>query len=111
MPGASAGREPSAALSAASGSSPALHCFCTSLPPPHYLSPPRPSLALPPPHPQDPHFKVVSEEEQEALDDGEYDGINVARRLVDDVRRRKGLRVEEKAVASGTKQRTMSRKK
>ena len=53
----------------------------------------------------------MSEEEQEALDDGEYDGINVARRLVDDVRRRKGLRVEEKAVASGTKQRTMSRKK
>ena len=60
---------------------------------------------------QDPNFKVATEEEQEALDDGDYDGVNLARKLVDDVRRRKGLRVEEKAVACATKQRTMSRKK
>lgn len=60
---------------------------------------------------QDPHFKVETEEEQEDFDGGDYDGVNIARKLVDDVRRRKGLRVEEKAVACATKQRTMSRKK
>ena len=60
---------------------------------------------------QDPNFAVVTEEEQESLDGGEYDGINLARRLVDDVRRRKGLRVEEKAVKVATKQRTLSKKR
>ena len=60
---------------------------------------------------QDPNFTVATEEEQENLDGGDYDGINLARKLVDDVRRRKGLRVEEKAVKSATKQRTLSKKR
>ena len=34
---------------------------------------------------------------------------NVARRLVDSVRRRKGLPVEEKVVSRATKQRTLKR--
>jgi ribosome assembly protein 1 len=60
---------------------------------------------------QDPNFIVTSEEDQEALDDGALPSVNLARKLVDDVRRRKGLRVEEKAVACATKQRTLARKK
>ena len=60
---------------------------------------------------QDPNFAVVTEEDQEALDDGDLDGINLARRLVESVRRRKGLRVAEKVVAVATKQRTLARKK
>mmetsp|Transcript_1290 Transcript_1290/g.2653 ORF Transcript_1290/g.2653 Transcript_1290/m.2653 type:complete len:200 (+) Transcript_1290:345-944(+) len=60
---------------------------------------------------QDPRFVVMTEEEQEALDDGALPSINLARKLMDDVRRRKGLRVEDKAVASATKQRTLARKK
>ncbi len=60
---------------------------------------------------QDPHFEVSTEEEQEALDDGALPSVNLARVLMDEVRRRKGLRVEEKAVASATKQRTLARKK
>ena len=63
------------------------------------------------PLPQDPLFVPEGEEELEALDDGELPSINIARRLVDAVRRRKGLRVEEKVVASATKQRTLARKK
>ena len=54
---------------------------------------------------------VATEEEQENLDAGDYDGVNLARKLVDDVRRRKGLWVEEKAVKVATKQRTMSKKR
>ena len=60
---------------------------------------------------QDPHFAVASEEDQEALDDGALPTVNLARKLVDDVRRRKGLRVEDKAVRCATKQRTMTRMK
>ena len=60
---------------------------------------------------QDPNFVVATEEQQEALDDGHLPSVNLARKLVDDVRRRKGLRVEEKAVQSATKQRTLARKK
>ena len=60
---------------------------------------------------QDPHFTVTTEEEQENLDGGDYDGINLARKLVDDVRKRKGLRVEVKAVKVATKQRTLSKKR
>ena len=60
---------------------------------------------------QDPNFVVATEEEQENLDGGDYDGVNLARRIVDDVRRRKGLRVEEKAVKVATKQRTMTKMK
>jgi len=61
--------------------------------------------------PQDPNFAVTSEEDQEALDDGDIPTINLARKLVDDVRRRKGLRVEEKVVQSATKQRTRTKMK
>ncbi|KOO21503.1 elongation factor tu gtp-binding domain-containing protein 1 isoform 1 [Chrysochromulina tobinii] len=60
---------------------------------------------------QDPNFVVTSEEDQEALDDGDLPTINLARKLVDDVRRRKGLRVEEKVVQSATKQRTRTKMK
>ena len=60
---------------------------------------------------QDPNFTVATEEEQENLDGGDYDGVNLARKLVDAVRRRKGLRVEEKAVKSATKQRTRTKMK
>ena len=48
---------------------------------------------------------------QEALDDGDLPTVNLARKLMDGVRRRKGLRVEDKVVASATKQRTISRTK
>lgn len=61
--------------------------------------------------PQDPRFVVSTEEEQEAQDDGALPSINLARRLMDEVRKRKGLKVEEKAVQSATKQRTLARKK
>lgn len=54
---------------------------------------------------------VLTEEQQEALDDGDLPTVNLAKKLVDDVRRRKGLRVEDKVVASATKQRTISRKR
>ena len=60
---------------------------------------------------QDPNFAVSSEADQEMLDDGDLPSVNLARKLVDDVRRRKGLRVEEKAVQHATKQRTLARKK
>ena len=60
---------------------------------------------------QDPNFAVSSEADQEALDDGDLPSVNLARKLVDDVRRRKGLRIEEKAVQHATKQRTLARKK
>ena len=60
---------------------------------------------------QDPLFVVATEEDQEAADDGALPTINLARRLVDGVRRRKGLRVEEKAVQHATKQRTLAKKK
>lgn len=59
----------------------------------------------------DPFFTVSSEEDQEALDDGDIPTINLARKLVDSVRRRKGLHVEEKVVQNATKQRTLARKK
>ena len=61
--------------------------------------------------PQDPLFAITSEEDQEALDDGALPTVNIARKLVDDVRRRKGLRVEEKAVQNATKQRTRTKMK
>lgn len=61
---------------------------------------------------QDPLFVVVTEEDQEALDDGKLPSINIARSLMNDVRRRKGLLVEEdRVVQSATKQRTLARKK
>ena len=62
--------------------------------------------------PQDPMFVVATDEEQEALDDGALPSTNVARKLVDEVRRRKGLLVDgEKVVQCATKQRTLARKR
>ena len=61
---------------------------------------------------QDPLFVVATEEEQEALDDGTLPTTNVARKLVDKTRRRKGLLVEgDKVVQFATKQRTLARKR
>ena len=61
--------------------------------------------------PQDPLFSVASEADQEALDDGTLPSTNVAANLMNDVRRRKGLLVEDKVIVSATKQRTLARKK
>ena len=62
--------------------------------------------------PQDPRFVAATEEEQEARDDGTSPTTNVARKLVDDTRRRKGLLVEgDKVVQFATKQRTLARKR
>ena len=62
--------------------------------------------------PQDPMFVVATSEEQEALDDGALPSINIARKLVDEARRRKGLLVDgEKVVQCATKQRTLGRNK
>lgn len=54
----------------------------------------------------------TTEEEREEHGEaglGEGPGHNLARRLIDAVRRRKGLPVEEKVVAKATKQRTLKR--
>eukprot|EP00455_Lapot_gusevi_P045783 TRINITY_DN5908_c0_g1_i5.p1 TRINITY_DN5908_c0_g1~~TRINITY_DN5908_c0_g1_i5.p1 ORF type:complete len:542 (-),score=204.44 TRINITY_DN5908_c0_g1_i5:28-1563(-) len=60
--------------------------------------------------PQDPFFVPTTEEELEEM--GSVDNSpNLVRTIVDSVRRRKGLAVEEKIVASATKQRTLSRTK
>eukprot|EP00271_Cylindrocystis_brebissonii_P003910 TRINITY_DN15173_c0_g1_i1.p1 TRINITY_DN15173_c0_g1~~TRINITY_DN15173_c0_g1_i1.p1 ORF type:complete len:170 (-),score=53.38 TRINITY_DN15173_c0_g1_i1:248-700(-) len=61
---------------------------------------------------EDPFFVPRTEEEREEFGDGSSlkAANNVARRLMDAVRRRKGLAVEEKVVESATKQRTRARK-
>jgi hypothetical protein len=59
----------------------------------------------------DPFWKpTTSEEQEEHGTDGTVDH-NLPRSFIDGVRRRKGLVVEEKMVASAEKQRTLSRKK
>ena len=60
----------------------------------------------------DPFFVPVTEEEREEFgEEGQGVGApNLARRLMDSVRRRKGLPVEEKVVEAATKQRTRARK-
>ena len=59
--------------------------------------------------PQDPYFTPTTEEELEEF--GAVDASpNLVRTLVDAVRRRKGLHVDEKLVQSATKQRTLSKK-
>lgn len=59
----------------------------------------------------DPFFVPTTEEELEEWGQGgPTGGPNLARRLVDAVRRRKGLPVEEKVVQHATKQRTRARK-
>ncbi|KAK1263000.1 hypothetical protein QJS04_geneDACA009406 [Acorus gramineus] len=60
--------------------------------------------------PQDPFFVPKTEEEMEEFGDGSSVPPNMARRLIDTVRRRKGLPVEEKVVQHATKQRTRARK-
>lgn len=59
---------------------------------------------------EDPFFIPRTEEELEEHGDGASLVKNVARKLVDGVRRRKGLFVEEKVVEKGTKQRTLAKK-
>ncbi|XP_043709784.1 elongation factor-like GTPase 1 [Telopea speciosissima] len=60
--------------------------------------------------PEDPFFVPKTEEEIEEFGDGSSVLHNTARKLIDAVRRRKGLPVEEKVVQHATKQRTLSRK-
>ncbi|CAH9079010.1 unnamed protein product [Cuscuta europaea] len=60
--------------------------------------------------PEDPFFVPKTEEELEEFGDGSSVLQNTARKLIDDVRRRKGLPVEEKVVQHATKQRTLARK-
>ncbi|KAI4305573.1 hypothetical protein L6164_028934 [Bauhinia variegata] len=59
---------------------------------------------------EDPFFVPKTEEELEEFGDGSSVLHNTARKLIDAVRRRKGLPVEEKVVQHGTKQRTLARK-
>ncbi|KAL1500047.1 hypothetical protein AB1Y20_012731 [Prymnesium parvum] len=61
---------------------------------------------------QDPLFVITTEADQEALDDGTLPSVNVARGVMNDIRRRKGLLVDEdRVVQSATKQRTLAKKK
>jgi ribosome assembly protein 1 len=78
-----------------------------------------PAVGNPPPRlpalyiPQvDPFFVPLTEEEREEFgEEGQGVGSsNLAKRLIDAVRRRKGLAVEEKVVEFATKQRTRARK-
>ncbi|GIL84225.1 hypothetical protein Vretifemale_12915, partial [Volvox reticuliferus] len=57
----------------------------------------------------DPFFVPTTEEEREEHGEDASGLTNLARRLIDAVRRRKGLPVEEKVVARATKQRTLKR--
>ncbi|GLT95385.1 hypothetical protein SLE2022_130690 [Rubroshorea leprosula] len=59
---------------------------------------------------EDPFFVPRTEEEIEEFGDGSSVLPNTARKLIDAVRRRKGLPVEEKVVQHATKQRTLARK-
>ncbi|KAJ6386242.1 hypothetical protein OIU77_029250 [Salix suchowensis] len=59
---------------------------------------------------EDPFFVPKTEEEIEEFGDGSSVLRNTARKLIDAVRRRKGLPVEEKVVQFATKQRTRARK-
>ena len=73
---------------------------------------PTPSCpALPPPNTQvDPFFVPTTEEEREEWgEEASNLGTNLAKRLIDATRRRKGLPVEEKVVKAATKQRTLKR--
>ncbi|KAH1235369.1 Elongation factor-like GTPase 1 [Glycine max] len=60
--------------------------------------------------PEDPFFVPKTEEEIEEFGDGSSVLPNTARKLINAVRRCKGLPVEEKVVQHGTKQRTLARK-
>lgn len=60
----------------------------------------------------DPFFVPTTEEEREEFgEEGQgMIGYNLARLLIDQVRKRKGLPVDKKVVESATKQRTRARK-
>ncbi|BAF12700.1 uncharacterized protein [Oryza sativa Japonica Group] len=60
--------------------------------------------------PEDPFFIPKTHEEIEEFGDGSSIGPNLAKKLMNSVRRRKGLHVEEKVVEHGTKQRTLAKK-
>lgn len=60
--------------------------------------------------PEDPFFVPKTEEEIEEYGDGSSVLPNMARKLINAVRRRKGFHVEEKVVQHATKQRTLARK-
>mmetsp|Transcript_1028 Transcript_1028/g.1592 ORF Transcript_1028/g.1592 Transcript_1028/m.1592 type:complete len:382 (-) Transcript_1028:93-1238(-) len=61
---------------------------------------------------EDPFFVPLTEEEKEEFGEGANLRVhNLARQLVDEVRRRKGLKVEEHIVEHAEKQRTLARKK
>lgn len=60
--------------------------------------------------PEDPFFVPKTEEEIEEFGDGSSMLPNTARKLINGVRRKKGLPVEEKVVQHATKQRTLARK-
>ncbi|KFK45035.1 hypothetical protein AALP_AA1G335800 [Arabis alpina] len=59
---------------------------------------------------EDPFFVPKTEEEIEKFGDGASVLSNTARKLINAVRRRKGLYVEEKMVQHATKQRASTRK-
>ncbi|CAL4926445.1 unnamed protein product [Urochloa decumbens] len=59
---------------------------------------------------EDPFFIPKTQDELEEFGDGSSIGPNLAKRLMNSVRRRKGLHVEEKVVEHGTKQRTLAKK-
>jgi len=58
----------------------------------------------------DPFFTPTTEDEREEFGEVDY-GPNIAREYMNKVRKRKGLRVEEKIVEHAEKQRNLSRKK
>ncbi|XP_062215045.1 uncharacterized protein LOC133915767 [Phragmites australis] len=60
--------------------------------------------------PEDPFFIPKTQEEIEEFGDGSSIGPNLAKKLMNSVRRRKGLHVEEKVVEHGSKQRTLAKK-
>ncbi|XP_047071970.1 elongation factor-like GTPase 1 [Lolium rigidum] len=60
--------------------------------------------------PRDPFFVPKTKEEIEEFGDGSNMGPNLAKTLINSVRRRKGLHVEDKVVEHGTKQRTRAKK-
>lgn len=61
---------------------------------------------------QDPSWEPTTEDEKEEFgSNANAKGDNLARQLVNNIRRRKGLHVEEKLVEHADKQRTLSRNK
>ena len=60
----------------------------------------------------DPFWKPTSEDELDVYgNDSAFEAINIARTFIDKTRKRKGLPIEEKIVASAEKQRTLNKKK